>query len=153
MWQVVKPLRPHPLSIGQARNFCTRRLSSVLDGRDCGDVVADAAIIASELVTNAVSAGSSLIELLIALTDTSVRIEVLDDAGGDVIASQPAPTDPKGRGLMIVAALARDWGVVKDHHIKHVWAEIAVPAPDRTATDRDYGNGAGNDRTGISSPP
>jgi hypothetical protein len=150
VWQVVKPLRPHPLSIGQARNFCTRRLASVLDGRDYGDVVADAAIIASELVTNAVSAGSSLIELFLGLNDTSIRIEVLDDAGGDVVPSRPAPTDPKGRGLMIVAALARDWGVESDHHVKHVWAEIAIPEAGGHGDRRD---GADSGRTGISSPP
>jgi anti-sigma regulatory factor (Ser/Thr protein kinase) len=128
MWQVVKPLRPHPLSVGQARNFCTRRLSSVLEDRGAyQEAVADAATIASELVTNAVTAGSSAIQLFITLHDSSVRIEVADDAVGSVVPTHPSPADPKGRGMVIVAALARDWGVSASDGSKHVWADIDIP--------------------------
>lgn len=127
MWQVVKTLRPHPLSVGQARNFCTRRLTSVLDNRsDSPAVVADAAVIASELVTNALTAGSTAIELALGLRADSIYIEVGDDAAGTVQPSNPAPTDPKGRGLMVVAALSRDWGVTATEGSKQVWAEIAL---------------------------
>jgi anti-sigma regulatory factor (Ser/Thr protein kinase) len=134
VWQVMKPLRPHPLAVGQARNFCTRRLSSVLADRDgYDDAVSDAAVIASELVTNAVIAGSSMIELSIGLQDSCVRIEVCDDAAGAVVPAHPEPTDVKGRGLVIVAALAQDWGVQTDHGTKQVWAE--VPIPPRHADD------------------
>jgi anti-sigma regulatory factor (Ser/Thr protein kinase) len=128
VWQVVKPLRPHPLSVGQARNFCTRRLTSVLDDR-CADpeVVSDAATIASELVTNALTAGSTEISLSLALRPDSVYIEVEDDAAGTVTPANPAPTDPKGRGLMVVAALSREWGVSPiEGGAKHVWAEVAL---------------------------
>ena len=129
MWQVVKPLRPHPLAVGQARNFCTRRLTSVLDDRSgAAEVVADAATIASELVTNAVTAGSSAIELCLGLRPNAVYIEVADDAEGTVVPGSPAPTDPKGRGLLVVAALSRDWGVTSDDGTKQVWAEIPFSA-------------------------
>jgi anti-sigma regulatory factor (Ser/Thr protein kinase) len=127
-WQVVKPLRPHPLSVGQARNFCTRRLASVLDGRlESDDAVHDAAAIASELVTNAVTAGSSEIELYLALQPTSVRIEVTDDAAGTVAPVKAGPDDTKGRGLLIVAALSTEWGVATQDGTKQVWAEVAIP--------------------------
>jgi anti-sigma regulatory factor (Ser/Thr protein kinase) len=129
VWQVVKPLRPHPLAVGQARNFCTRRLSSVLDDRSgAPDVVADAATIASELVTNAVTAGSSTIELCLGLRPNSIYIEVADDADGAVTPAHPAPTDPKGRGLLVVAALSREWGVTAADGTKQVWAEIPLAA-------------------------
>jgi two-component sensor histidine kinase len=128
VWQVVKPLRPHPLAVGQARNFCTRRLSSVLDDRpDIEGPVRDAATIASELVTNAVKAGSSVIELFLGLQESSVRIEVLDDADGTVVPIHAAPTDPRGRGLVVVEALALDWGVAAEDGTKQVWAEVAIP--------------------------
>lgn len=144
MWQVVKPLRPHPLSVGQARTFCTRRLSSVLEGRDAvDDAVADVATVASELVTNAVTAGSSIIELFLALRATAVRIEVVDDAGGAVTPARPSTTDTTGRGLMIVAALASNWGVIAEDGTKNVWAEIPIPpkqlddaTPRRDRSDR-----------------
>ena len=127
MWQVVKSLRPHPLSVGQARNFCTRRLTSVLDNRtDTPDVVADAATIASELVTNALTAGSSEIELSLGLRADAVYIEVGDDASGTVRLAHPEPTDPKGRGLLVVAALSREWGVTSADGGKQVWAEIPL---------------------------
>ena len=127
MWQVVKFLRPHPLSVGQARNFCTRRLTSVLDDRpQTPQVVADAATIASELVTNALTAGSSAIELALGLREDAVYIEVADDASGTVRVAHPEPTDPRGRGLLVVAALSRDWGVTSTAHTKQVWAEIPL---------------------------
>lgn len=136
MWRIVKRLRPHPLSVGQARNFCTRRLTSVL-GDAAGDeeldealddLVADAATIASELVTNAVTAGSSAIELVLGLCDSRLRIEVGDDAAGSVVPARPGADDPKGRGLLIVAALAREWGVTAADGTKYVWAELELPA-------------------------
>jgi two-component sensor histidine kinase len=146
VWQVVKALRPHPLSVGQARNFCTRRLTSVLDaGPTTPEVVADAATIASELVTNALTAGSSAIELSLALRPDAVYIEVADDASGTVRPANPEPTDPKGRGLLVVAALSRDWGVTSTAGSKQVWAEIPLgngaQAPERA--DGANGNGPG----------
>ena len=139
MWQVVKPLRPHPLSVGQARNFCPRRLTSVLDDRsDAPEVVADAATIASELVTNALTAGSTAISLSLALRPDSVYIEVEDDAGGTVRPANPAPTDTTGRGLLVVAALSRQWGVCPgEGGAKQVWAEVSlIRRPDAAATGR-----------------
>lgn len=127
MWQIVKELRPHPLSVGQARNFCARRLTSVLSDLDgVPDVVADASTIASELVTNALTAGSNSIELCLALRVNAIYIEVQDDAGGTVSPANPAPTDVSGRGLMVVAALSRDWGVTSANGTKQVWAEVAL---------------------------
>ena len=144
VWQVVKTLRPHPLAVGQARNFCTRRLSSVLDDRsDAPDVVADAATIASELVTNAVTAGSSAIELCLGLRTNAIYIEVADDAAGLVAPGNPRPTDPKGRGLLVVAALSREWGVSAADGTKQVWAEIAL------AGNSDASIGSGGRRDSV----
>jgi two-component sensor histidine kinase len=131
VWQVVKPLRPHPLSVGQARNFCTRRLSSVLDSPDeSNGVVADAAMVASELVTNAVTAGSTEIELFLALRDNCVYLEVSDDADGTVTRMDPSPTDVKGRGLRVVEGLSTDWGVRTANGGKLVWAELPLDGTD-----------------------
>ena len=129
MWAVAKTLRSHPLSVGQARNFCARRLESVLSERtDTADVVADTATVASELVTNAVTAGSSRIELRLRLSDSSVLVEVADDAQGSVAIAEPSTTDTAGRGLIIVSALSRSWGVATDNGTKSVWAEIDLAA-------------------------
>jgi hypothetical protein len=85
VWQVVKPLRPHPLSVGQAHRFCASRLSSVLADRAGHEAaVADAAAIASDMVTEAVAAGSSAISLGLALRDNSLRVEVSNQSDGTV---------------------------------------------------------------------
>lgn len=60
---------------------------------------------------------------------THVRIEVADE-------TPPAPDDRRfpvrtGRGLGIVAALARDWGIEQDERGHAVWAEVA-DGPDFT---------------------
>jgi anti-sigma regulatory factor (Ser/Thr protein kinase) len=136
VWQVVKTLRPHPLAVGQARNFCSRRLASVLDDRaGAPELVSDAATIASELVTNAVTAGSSAIELCLALRPNSIYIEVLDDAAGTVTPATPTPTDVKGRGLLVVAALSREWGVTQADGNKQVWAEVSLTGADGAGTE------------------
>lgn len=76
-WRVVKRLRPHPRSPSQARSFCASRLASVLDdGPKVENLISDAAAAAGELVANAVTAGSSTIELFVSLVGPCVRIEV-----------------------------------------------------------------------------
>ena len=78
-WRVVKRLRPHPRSATQARNFCVSRLTSVLAGEPGVEkLISDAATAAGELVTKAVTAGSSTIELFLGLDGPCVRIAVSD---------------------------------------------------------------------------
>ena len=88
----------------------------------------DALLIVSELVTNAVRHGQPEIVLQLDLGDDRIRIEVHD--GGDelplVPADQPAVDRPTGRGLLIVAATASDWGITRPTtgSGKTVWAEL-----------------------------
>ena len=84
----------------------------------------DAATIASELVTNAVTAGSSAIELFLGLRE-SVRIEVADDAAGAVVPTRPAPTDEGARLGDRRGARARLGGRGRWHG-KQVWAEVPL---------------------------
>jgi anti-sigma regulatory factor (Ser/Thr protein kinase) len=77
------------------------------------DVVADAELLVSELVTNAVLYGRAAITLRVNVDPPGVGIAVHDrgDDAIDVAADRPDPNSPGGRGLLIVRAIATAWGV------------------------------------------
>lgn len=100
----------------------------MLGGRsgDIAQIIADAEVIVSELLTNAINAKCASTEVMLSAQDDSVRIEVHDDADGSPEVRQPRATDNHGRGLQIVSALSRDWGVEQSGRGKSVWAELAL---------------------------
>ena len=79
----------------------------------------------SELVTNAVHAGCGMIGLGLLVEPGCVRIGVHDGAPGTPEMRNPAPSDPHGRGLLIVDAVSHDWGVEVVTPGKEVWAQLA----------------------------
>jgi anti-sigma regulatory factor (Ser/Thr protein kinase) len=100
------------------------RISLSVWGLD--DLADDAALIVSELVSNAVQhARRSSIRLTVERpTDSSVRIGVVDFS--QVLPSQRVadPDGEHGRGLLLVEALAEDWGTEPLPWGKRVWAEL-----------------------------
>ena len=88
----------------------------------------DALLVTSELVTNAVRYGRPEITLGLARIANGVRIEVGD--AGDSLAL-PSPSVPEGnraggRGLLIVASTAAEWGITAHDPPpgKTVWVEL-----------------------------
>src|SRR5436190_22081414 len=72
----------------------------------------DAALMVSELVTNAVLHGIGAITLRIDVEADAVRVEVADE-GNVAVAPSPAPgAHGGGWGLRIVEQLADDWGII-----------------------------------------
>ncbi|MGV9351633.1 ATP-binding protein [Streptomyces spiralis] len=91
------------------------------------DSVSDtAALLASELLTNALrhSGGSALFMALPLIN--AVRLEVYDSCTATPHRREAAEDDVSGRGMMLVEALARSWGVDRCPIGKRVWCEIAV---------------------------
>lgn len=92
------------------------------------EIIEDTLLVASELVTNAVRHGRPDVSLALGVRPDRVRIEVYD--GGDdlpvVPDGHPSVDRPSGRGLLIVAATAADWGVERtsERPGKCVWAEL-----------------------------
>lgn len=124
-------LLPDAAQVGVAREFCARRLAAVMSTVDeAHDVINAAVMITSELVTNAIRAGATAIRLQLEHDRNRVRIAVVDDAAGEVVPAAPAPLDSTGRGLLIVAALASEWGVEPAPDGKQVWAELRLSARD-----------------------
>ena len=95
-----------------------------------GWIAGDAMLVASELVTNIVTRGGSAPERHIALTVTETRDALMISAhgpagGGSSDSSQPSTLAPGGGlGLVVVDALAREWGTDRDRGYR-AWAEIA----------------------------
>jgi DNA-binding NarL/FixJ family response regulator len=87
----------------------------------------EAALVVTELVTNAVVHGGSFFRLQLSRTSGAFRIEVVDEGDGT---PEPQPQDTEaegGRGIMLVDAMASSWGVESAASGKVVWAEIAIP--------------------------
>jgi anti-sigma regulatory factor (Ser/Thr protein kinase) len=118
-------LRPAAGDVRVAREFCARELSRVVGGAD--QLIDDAAMITSELVTNSIRAGAQSIELLVDCTEDAFRIAVVDDADGEVVAGTPDALAPSGRGLRIIESLAARWGVDSHGTSKAVWADLSLP--------------------------
>jgi serine/threonine-protein kinase RsbW len=93
----------------------------------------DVLLCVSELATNALLHGvppQRCFRLDLALIDAVLRVEVHDSGPGEIRipAPAPAPESEHGRGLLLVAALADDWGVRERDPGKAVWCDFAVRA-------------------------
>ena len=115
-------LRPVPTSAGMARRF----VASTLRAWGCDELVDTATLLVSELVTNAIlHARSDLVVVLVPL-DSSIRVEVHDTSLTAPQLRQAADTATTGRGLALVQACARDWGVREDAEGKSVWFDLSA---------------------------
>lgn len=122
-----------PSGVGAAR----RRLRA--DLRDSGAaeaVIDDAILVLSELLSNAYRHaqpldGGQLVRVRWSRgSDGTVTIAVTDGGGP----TRPLPCSPSvtargGRGLTIITALAREWGVDDDPGAVTVWAVLAPGGP------------------------
>ena len=109
--------------VREARQF----LTGILDGHPATD---DAVLCLSELATNATihshpASPAAISASVPKVHGSHVRVEVTDQ-GGPWEQSQP-DDDQNGRGLLVVAQLARDFGRSGDEHAGWtVWFEIAA---------------------------
>ena len=101
------------------------------------DVVHEAEVVISELVSNAVRHARPLSDgnLRVHWKVKSGVVEVeVTDGGGDST-PRPAPRTvwaPSGRGLRIVRSLAHEWGVTEDRTGITVWASVGGPSGRRS---------------------
>ncbi|MGI5256784.1 ATP-binding protein [Streptomyces angustmyceticus] len=111
-----------PESVAVAR----RLVRCALTAWGMEELADDGAVVVSELVTNAVRhARSEVIRLVVSRLDSAtVRIGVVDKSKAPPRPRQPGTEDDSGRGLMLVAALADDWGTDPLPWGKRVWSEL-----------------------------
>jgi len=120
-------LPARPTSPGEARRFVGEVLRD--RGFDTGEVVEAALLLTSELVTNAVLYAAGTINVDVEIDLRAVRVEVGDHSGEAPAPRDASPEETSGRGLRLVEAMARAWGVEREPEDgKVVWFELDVPA-------------------------
>ena len=103
------------------------------------EAVADAELVAVELVTNAWLHTHAGADVEVVVTGDAILVEVTDDGHG-LPAMQPESAESLfGRGLQLVAGLSRGWGVRADRDRKTIWVEVPFDrgAVSRTAPEVD----------------
>ncbi|MGY1737257.1 ATP-binding protein [Geodermatophilus sp. SYSU D00684] len=117
-----------PASVPETRAYVIALLA-----RLAPDVCETAALLVSELATNAVRHdGGRPFEVTVRQLTEPDRVwcGVTDTAPGLPVLRSPSVTEEHGRGLRLVAALADRWGAHRrrDTDAKTVWFELATPA-------------------------
>lgn len=120
-------LQSCPQSVSDARHFIRGYLATnAPDASD--DHLEQVSLVASELVTNAVTHGSAPgdpLRLIIDADDRCTRIEVHDSIHRHPRIHAATDNDTSGRGLAIVDAVcAGRWGANDTDTGKSVWAEV-----------------------------
>ena len=114
-------LPPAVDSIARARAI-VRSLDPDLGLRE--DVVGDAELLVSEVVTNAIRHGGPLIRLNVTVDGRGLEVRVYDGARTMPVPRHPDVDVPNGRGLQIVESVATSWGIVMEATGKTVWFRI-----------------------------
>ncbi|KUJ42568.1 hypothetical protein ADL25_14455 [Streptomyces sp. NRRL F-5122] len=123
-------LPSHRSSVRVARHSVEAWLAS---RRLPAEIVGDAVLLVSELVTNAVIHTLSTRILCGAqlVSDTRLRLEVHDEdlTGRDLPRRRPGSDDECGRGLLLVQEMAESWGADRSALTmgNAVWATLAFP--------------------------
>lgn len=110
------------------------RLARELDREAVAD---DAALVVSELVTNALLHGGGCRGIDIVAIDGGLRVEVRDESSVPPMLGRPSDESLTGRGLQLVARLAGRWGTEIEPSGKVVWAELTGQAPPLEASLTD----------------
>jgi anti-sigma regulatory factor (Ser/Thr protein kinase) len=122
VWSHTAEFAAQPRSSSSAREFVTQHL---LD-HDLGHLVEDVRLVVSELATNAMVHAQTPFLVTLLAEAGAVRVEVRDGSSSRPVLVAALAVDPGGRGVAIVKAVSRDWGVTaRASGGKSVWAEFA----------------------------
>jgi anti-sigma regulatory factor (Ser/Thr protein kinase) len=108
-----------PEAVTAARRFVRDALSG-----ETAEVIDAAELMASELTSNCVRHAETSFDVSVHVRE-EIKVEVHDTGGGHPRRLSPGPEEPSGRGLLIVQAMSRSWGVEPGEDGKKVWFTLA----------------------------
>ncbi|MGJ7439988.1 ATP-binding protein [Aquipuribacter sp. MA13-6] len=135
MLDVSLDLLPEPGAAGTARRWASEALAASV-GRDATDTVE---LVLTELVQNAVFHANTPMTATLRVDRSGVCVAVAD---GSAVLPSSGLTDAaamSGRGLLMVGAVATDWGADARPGGKVVWAVVPAHPADQADTDVTVG--------------
>ena len=145
-----QPLRErlpaHPSSVGLARRLV--RGAAAASGTTLpGDLLEDAELLISELVSNAILHAGTPVDVAISIeTPTSLLVSVGDGSRRAPARRHYGTIAATGRGLRLLEHMSDDWGVSPRPHGKTVWFRLSTP-DHPTHQPRPVPSGNGRPRT------
>jgi serine phosphatase RsbU (regulator of sigma subunit)/anti-sigma regulatory factor (Ser/Thr protein kinase) len=121
-------LEDQPAAVRVARAFVEREALA----RGAASIVDDGALVAAELIANAVQHGAHPVSVTVSGDADLIRVEVRDGNPRPPVRPAVNLSNMTGRGLALIAALAASWGVEREGAGKLVWAEVT---PSRVMTE------------------
>ncbi|WP_234468456.1 SpoIIE family protein phosphatase [Streptomyces sp. MBT62] len=118
-WDLV----PDPAIVSETRRHASEQLSAW----GLEDLAFTTELMVSELVTNAIRYGKPPIRLRM-IRHTTLTCEVSDNSSTAPHLRRARSFDENGRGLLLVAQLAGNWGTRHTREGKVIWAEQQLPA-------------------------
>ena len=118
---MLPPAEQHPPDLVAGTRVTVRQLAAEFGHAEHAD---DAALVASELVTNAVLHGGGCAGVDVTSTGRGLRIAVRDRNRVPPVLGQLSDASLTGRGLRLVTAVSHTWGADIEDEGKVVWAEI-----------------------------
>ncbi|MET9354459.1 SpoIIE family protein phosphatase [Streptomyces sp. NPDC006617] len=117
-------------------------------------LTADALVVVSELVTNAVVHAGTDVEVGLQVEETGTLVVEATDQHPSRAPRSADPETPHdsaeyGRGLRLVAALAEAWGITYRPGTKTVWARLSAVGTDDAGQTEAYASGRGARRTDV----
>lgn len=123
-------------SVRSGRHF----VRDILLEWDLEQLVDDASLCVSEVVTNAVKHAGTELTIVVRRDDTDgvVVVDVHDGMPDVELRADPSTLDAtSGRGLHIVATISQDWGVRHVEDGKVIWFRLPLPATGSRSSDAD----------------
>ncbi|MBL1103027.1 MEKHLA domain-containing protein [Streptomyces sp. 5-8] len=111
-----------PESVPAGRDFLDKALSTW----GCAGSTDDALLLLSEVLTNAVQHAQGPIGVHVCRTDTGLTVEISDRSPHLPQPRLAAEDEESGRGLLLVRALADDWGVRPTDEGKTTWFSLKL---------------------------